>query len=456
MARLRKRKHAGSTEGVERDEPPTKKTRTQPIPQVRHAVLNQFYPNVLTLRNYAISKLPASSRVRRRKIAAVGVVTKSPGPPPSEVERSLGALLDTTLVAIPEPPKAQEDKRWEGWKSFSQRGDESYVTLSNGVAGFAESQALIVEFVVTTLFSRDKSDRWPKHLLCDGYRRSGGLGLRAIRPNPHVEALQRPPWPQLLALLGESGDRIMIDLLLDCSIFVLVDGGVNNFCQISGKPLSEIDIHSPQSQETDAAKRPSELIFVRNRMLYARAALNARGMVQFGLRHIHVLNRSPYHSPDNDQRGSTEEQNRKPQNDVHTLRVMMYMFPRQFGLHNVFTSKVNLKETSHRLKDYTLREEEIVKKFGRLGDPNVRVRTPKRLRGRANELVRKLQILHQRCSYSELLQHYCPTVEKPSLRVLRAPVRLTEGQKRNTIKHPHRHKVCHLSCKSAEAPPSQI
>ncbi|KAI1486230.1 hypothetical protein F5X96DRAFT_259530 [Biscogniauxia mediterranea] len=235
MARPRKRKHAGSTKGMEKDEPPTKKTRTQPLPQVRHAVLNQFYPNVLTLRNYAISKLPASSRIRRRKIAAVGVVTKSPGSPPSEVERSLGALLDTTLVAIPEPAKTQEEehKRREGWKSFSQKGDESYVTLSNGIAGFTESQALIIEFVVRTLFSREKPGRWPKHLLCDGYRRSGGLGLRAIRPNPHVEALQQPPWPQLLALLGESGDRIMIDLLLDCSIFVLVNGGVNNLCQIS-------------------------------------------------------------------------------------------------------------------------------------------------------------------------------------------------------------------------------
>ncbi|KAI5927818.1 hypothetical protein F4810DRAFT_284831 [Camillea tinctor] len=386
MARPRKRKHAGSTKGISEDEPPTKKSKAQPIPQVRHAVLNQFYPNVLTLRNYAISRLPASSRIRRRKIAAVGVVTKSSDPPPSE------------------------DKRWEGWKSFSQKGDESYVTLSNGVAGFAESQALIIEYVVRTLFARDKSGRWPKHMLCDGYRRSGALGLRAIRPNPHVEVLQRSPWPELLALLGESGDRIMIDLLLDCSIFVSVNGGINNFCQISGKPLSEIDAQSPHSREADAAKNPSELVFVRNRMLYARAALNARGMVQFGLRHIHVLNRSPYHHPDDDKGGPTEEQERKArQNEVHTLRVMMYMFPRQFGLHNVFTSKVNLKETSQRLKDYTLREEEIAEKFGRLGDPNVRVRTPKRLRCRANELVRRLQILHQRCSYSELLQHYCPS-----------------------------------------------
>ncbi|KAI1385023.1 uncharacterized protein F4822DRAFT_380756 [Hypoxylon trugodes] len=86
----------------------------------------------------------------------------------------------------------------------------------------------------------------------------------------------------------------------------------------------------------------------------------------------------------------------------------MYIFPRQFRLHNVFTSEVNFKETSQRLKDYTLREEEIFEKFGRLNEPTTRIRTPKRLRGTAIELVRKLQILHQRCSYSKLLQYYCP------------------------------------------------
>lgn len=33
-------------------------------------------------------------------------------------------------------------------------------------------------------------------------------------------------------------------------------------------------------------RSPSDISFIRNRMLYARAALNARGLVHFGLRHI--------------------------------------------------------------------------------------------------------------------------------------------------------------------------
>ena len=39
-------------------------------------------------------------------------------------------------------------------------------------------------------------------------------------------------------------------------------------------------------------KGPSAIIFVRNRMFYARAALNAKGKVTFGLRHIRKLRNS--------------------------------------------------------------------------------------------------------------------------------------------------------------------
>ncbi|KAI8954725.1 hypothetical protein F4801DRAFT_446887 [Xylaria longipes] len=199
----------------------------------------------------------------------------------------------------------------------------------------------------------------------------------------------------------------MIDLLLDCAIFVAIDVGTNNICQISGKSLSNVPSYlSISSGEKSTAKTSSELVFVRNRMFYAKPALNTRGQVHFGLRHIHILNRSPFQRPEE---GGVEMQTRLiRQNDVHTLKVMMYMFPRQFGLHNVFTSKVDPKETSQRLKDYTLREEEIFEKFGRLGDNRVHLKIPRRLRGRARDLVRRLQILHQRCSYSRLLQHYCP------------------------------------------------
>ncbi|KAI0486254.1 hypothetical protein F4859DRAFT_362594 [Xylaria cf. heliscus] len=302
MARPRKRKHPTSShDDASTHNPPFKKggSRVSVNSQVQHPVLSQYYPQVQSLRDYIITQLPSSSRIRRRRVSAVGIASKPDGTPLSDIERSIGVLLDSTLIGLSKPT-AEEDHRMEGWKNFSQRGDESSVTLSNGVAGFVESQALIVEYVVRTLFNREKSAKWPDHLLCDGFRRNGGLGLRAIRSNPSVEALQQSPWPQLLALLGESGDRIMIDLLLDCAIFVAIDVGTNNICQISGRTLSNIPIYLPglASRETSTAKTSSELVFVRNRMFYSKAALNTRGQVQFGLRHIHVLNRSPFQQID--------------------------------------------------------------------------------------------------------------------------------------------------------------
>lgn len=68
-------------------------------------------------------------------------------------------------------------------------------------------------------------------------------------------------------------------------------------------------------------------------------------------------------------------------------------------------------------KDYTLREKEIhqamcreVPEFKRTEDLITRwqQRVPRRLRGEAVALINKLRKLNKRCSYMELLRHYCP------------------------------------------------
>jgi len=89
---------------------------------------------------------------------------------------------------------------------------------------------------------------------------------------------------------------------------------------------------------------------------------------------------------------------------------MMYIFPRQFGLHNAFTSPVDFTKTSQKFQDYTIREDEILAKFKHPnGNPKeIKAKLPKRLRGRPQELVRQLQIRHGRCSYTAKLEHYCP------------------------------------------------
>lgn len=58
-----------------------------------------------------------------------------------------------------------------------------------------------------------------------------------------------------------------------------------------------------------------------------------------------------------------------------------------------------------------MREDEIKVMRQRTVDPNGNCRplkTPKRLRGEAFQMIRRLQTLHARCAYSELLLHYCP------------------------------------------------
>lgn len=170
----------------------------------------------------------------------------------------------------------------------------------------------IVDFVVWLLFSRENTGSWPKHILCDGFRRQAGPdsrpnpaaattipGLHSVYPNQHVHALKLPPWPQLLMLLGKEGERIMIDLLLDCAIFRFVKAGKGNLYQLGGIPISELDPLTKaadkevallaSSSADNAELRPSDISFVRSRMLYARAALNARGLVHFGLRHIRMF-----------------------------------------------------------------------------------------------------------------------------------------------------------------------
>ncbi len=67
---------------------------------IKHALLVQYYPSIKTLREYALSKLPESSRLRRKKVAAVGLAVGPPGKVLTDRERAMGHLLDTTLVTF--------------------------------------------------------------------------------------------------------------------------------------------------------------------------------------------------------------------------------------------------------------------------------------------------------------------------------------------------------------------
>ncbi len=103
--------------------------------------MDRYYPNIVTLREYVLAGLPRTSRIRRKKIACIGTPQKPPGKSATDAELALGRLLDSTLVAFRDKePGAGNDNRWEQWIEFSQKADESYVTLSGTAGGPIFSQ----------------------------------------------------------------------------------------------------------------------------------------------------------------------------------------------------------------------------------------------------------------------------------------------------------------------------
>ncbi|KAK2803650.1 hypothetical protein FQN51_003412 [Onygenales sp. PD_10] len=402
-------------------------------PASHHPVLSLYYPRVVQLRSYLQDQLPSTSKSRRKRIASIGLAhSKLPSSSAQqhaaglhsthEETQLLADVLDSTFVGIlKEPDGAVGGARQREFAAFTQSQARS--TLDCTDIGATTSQSDIVDFAILTLFNRHRGSFYrPPHLICHGFQRATDrylphhayapmAGIRGIvpqYPNKNVSILKNPPWTHVLDLLGKNCEEIMLHMLLDCGLFVQVDGKADCLYQLSGTQLSELKLLNPSGNPNpisaaprpsgDVLRTPSNINFVRSRMLYAKAALNARGGVRFGLRHIHVLNRYP---------DSTDGE--------HTVHIMKYIFPRQFGLHNVFTSSVNPKETVQPFKDYTLREEEITRAKSLRSANSLETcshtpeKVPKRLRGELVALIQKLQKRHRLCSYAELLRHYCPT-----------------------------------------------
>ena len=226
--------------------------------------------------------------------------------------------------------------------------------------------------------------------------------------NPHVCELKDSSWSNLPALLGRGAERILIEMLMDCGLYQPVSDSSNTI-QMSGIPLSDLkavvkETTSPATNDVGPGPastrvmkhRLSDMRFLRHRMLYAKPSLNSSGKVRYGMTHVHVMSR--YHNLDS---------------QAETVHVMKYIFPRQFGLHNAFTSAVDLQDTSQPFKDYTLRESEIAKQQMRRrfrpGQPSLPAnKIPRRLRGSCFRLVERIRKRHSRCSSRALLDHYCP------------------------------------------------
>ncbi|KAH0356057.1 hypothetical protein KCU83_g1632, partial [Aureobasidium melanogenum] len=387
-------------------------------PQPTPSILRLYYPQVLTLREYLLEA--KTSKNKRRSIASYGHDTAKSF---QETDSELAKLLDTILIGCHDVKKEEHDTvdYQNDLSIFSTQASGSTAKSIGSQAhlSFAE----IVEFVVWRLFRQHTSGHRPPHVLCHGYYHDGLGDIRtstkanvedncqAAAPdrNEHVDRLKGNAWAGLTRLVGNNGVVTLIQLLQNCGMFMPLEGGRDNFMQISGLDLSElqtVDKNHPTGGPrpdsgailvaSDAMKVDSQsrhdlntlntIRFVRHRILYRKPDLNAHGGAYFGLPHIHVLNRIRNY----------EEVDK----NAHLLK---YIFPRQFRLHNVFTHAINTKNSAQPFKDYTLREQEI-KSAHRSKQRSL----PKRLRGECEALVGHLRTRHERCAYSALLQYYCP------------------------------------------------
>ncbi len=118
---------------------------------MKQALLSQYYPKVLTLREYLLLKLPASSKVRRKKICAVKRLVQRDRVDETEHDDiCLAEYLDQTLVGVQEG-EPLKDERWKQWTCFSQRADNSELTARSGDGHGDCSQSEVRYFLLQAL-----------------------------------------------------------------------------------------------------------------------------------------------------------------------------------------------------------------------------------------------------------------------------------------------------------------
>lgn len=98
---------------------------------IKQALLTQFYSGVFTLREYLLSKLPSTSKIRRKKILNIGR-SRSPG---EDGDQRISSFIDKTLVGVlPQSDGSKEDRRQQ-WENLSQKADDSMSSIDSKAVG---------------------------------------------------------------------------------------------------------------------------------------------------------------------------------------------------------------------------------------------------------------------------------------------------------------------------------
>ena len=238
---------------------------------IEHGTLQLFYSNIFTLRQYMLSRLPVSAKKRRHRLAFLGSQPIEQESSQSSIlgarvfkdaasslsrERALSnvaSVLDSTYVC-PKRDVIQhsQDDFEKDFISFSQSTSKE---ADRSRLGSSMSISDIVDYVIWLLFNRvHRNNARPPHLLCHGFQRAQplrreeekrlgassvfGLSMRFL--NRNVSVLKSATWDAILVLLGQGGDKIMLDLLLGCDVFVTLSSGSGNVSQLSGMSDPEV------------------------------------------------------------------------------------------------------------------------------------------------------------------------------------------------------------------------
>jgi hypothetical protein len=129
--------------------------------QVDHPVLRRLYPDVLSLRHHVLSRLPSTSKNRRRKIAQLG---RSQGQSLDAVDSDLARLLDSALVGTNPKPSAA-----------------------------SREEAIRAREIEITSFSQQLLDCATDGTFTPGYYLQGEV--RCLSPNPHSFRARDSPLP---------------------------------------------------------------------------------------------------------------------------------------------------------------------------------------------------------------------------------------------------------------------
>ncbi|KAI9814837.1 MAG: hypothetical protein M1827_003103 [Pycnora praestabilis] len=124
-----------------------------PNTAVQHLLLSLYYPKVITLRTFLQSKLPVSSKTRRQRLATAGYHDVLPNDgniiPENGSDNALAALLDTSLVGIPNESEGDHESRMEELASFSQQHEDSMHDSSMGCGICSQSE--VCDFTTASL-----------------------------------------------------------------------------------------------------------------------------------------------------------------------------------------------------------------------------------------------------------------------------------------------------------------